>query len=172
MPFGIRQICFRGSFEFSIVTILKLSSLWKPENYYFRHFSKLKISYLNRRKNLPISHKLHFTPNTSGCHGLMQVIFKRGKGDTHAQRFAKIFFFNVFDGLWTECGFISRLSYYFRTAVACNSCYGITVRFLSLARIFISGWSHLRGHFLALISLLVPLKRTFLRLLASKWSSS
>jgi len=31
MPFGNRKIYFKGSFQFSIVTIEKISPLWKPE---------------------------------------------------------------------------------------------------------------------------------------------
>jgi len=31
MPFGNRRKYFRGSFQFSLVTIKKISPLWKPE---------------------------------------------------------------------------------------------------------------------------------------------
>jgi len=47
MPFGNRKKYFRGSFQFSIVTIQKISSPWKPEILLFRHFPKLKIAYFN-----------------------------------------------------------------------------------------------------------------------------
>jgi len=46
MPFGNRKICFRVSFQFSIVTIKKkISTLWKPEIQQYRHFSKRKIPF-------------------------------------------------------------------------------------------------------------------------------
>jgi len=46
---------FRGSFQFSIVTIYKLSPLSKREIKKFRHFSKLKISYFIGKKTLNFS---------------------------------------------------------------------------------------------------------------------
>jgi len=52
---------FRESLQFSIVTIKKkISPLWKPEIYQSRHFSRLKISYLNRQNpsNFPLA-KFH-----------------------------------------------------------------------------------------------------------------
>jgi len=64
MPFGYRKIYFRGSFQFSIVTIQKISPPWKPEIQLFRHL-KLSIAYF-RRKILLISLKLN-TPNDLGC---------------------------------------------------------------------------------------------------------
>jgi len=70
MPFGNRKKYFRGFFQFSIVTILKISPLWKPEIQLFRHFLKLKIAYFNG-KILSTSLKLNFTPNTFGCYGLI-----------------------------------------------------------------------------------------------------
>jgi len=45
MPFGNIKIYFRGSFQFSIVSILKISPPWKPEILLFSHFLKLKIAY-------------------------------------------------------------------------------------------------------------------------------
>jgi len=63
---------FRGSFQFSIVPIKKISLLWKPDIH--RVFSKLKISYFYG-KILPISLKLNFTPKTLGCYGLSKVKF-------------------------------------------------------------------------------------------------
>jgi len=66
MPFGNREIYFRGSFKFSIVTIQRISPIWKLEIQSFRHFAKLKISYFNEKKILPISLKINFTPNTLG----------------------------------------------------------------------------------------------------------
>jgi len=74
MPSGNRKSYFRGSSQFSNVTISKISPLWKPEIEYFRHFSKLKISCFNE-KILPISLELNFTPNTSGCYVLNGVAF-------------------------------------------------------------------------------------------------
>jgi len=50
MPFG--KTYFRGSFQFSFVTISKISPLWKPDIQLFRHFPKLKIVYL-KGKNYP-----------------------------------------------------------------------------------------------------------------------
>jgi len=46
MPFSNRKIYFIGSAQLSIVTI-KISPLWKPDIYLFRHFLKLKTAYLN-----------------------------------------------------------------------------------------------------------------------------
>jgi len=44
MPFGNRKNYFRGSFLFCIVTMQKkLSPLWKPEIYLFRHSQSLKL---------------------------------------------------------------------------------------------------------------------------------
>jgi len=39
----------RGSFQFSIVTMQKISPPWKPEILLFRHFPKLKIEYFNEK---------------------------------------------------------------------------------------------------------------------------
>jgi len=66
-PSGNRKTYFRGSFQFSIVTISKISPLWKPELYLFSNFSKLAIAYFNGKKILLISLKLNFTPSTLGC---------------------------------------------------------------------------------------------------------
>jgi len=74
MPFGNRNICFTGSFQFSIVAIKKISPLWKPEIYLYRPFPKLKIAHLIF---FSISLKLDFTPNTLGCFRLMSVLTVR-----------------------------------------------------------------------------------------------
>jgi len=47
MPFGDRKKYFKASFQFSIVTIYKISPLWKPKIEKFRHFSKFEIAYFN-----------------------------------------------------------------------------------------------------------------------------
>jgi len=60
---------FRGYFQFSIITIKKISPPWKPEIQSFRQFPKLKIAYFNG-KIVSISLKLNFSPNTLGCYGL------------------------------------------------------------------------------------------------------
>jgi len=64
-----KQKNYRGSFQFSIVTILKIPSLRKPEIIYFRHFPKLQIAYFSGGKILQISLNLNFPPNDLGCHG-------------------------------------------------------------------------------------------------------
>jgi len=69
MPFGNRKKYFRESFQFSIVTMQKISPPWKPKIQLFSHFPKLKIAYFNGKKILLISLKLN-TPNTLGCYGL------------------------------------------------------------------------------------------------------
>ena len=69
MPFGNRKVYFIGSFQFSIVTIQKISPRWKPEIELSRHFPKFKSAYFSG-KILPISRKLNITPNTLGCYGL------------------------------------------------------------------------------------------------------
>jgi len=50
MPFGNRKFYFRGSFQFSIVTIWKISPLRKPEFFLFRYFPKLKVAHFNGGK--------------------------------------------------------------------------------------------------------------------------
>jgi len=69
MPFGNGKKYFRRSFQFSIVTIKKISPLWNPKNFYFGIFQSLKFRIL-MKKILPISLNLNFTPNTLGCYGL------------------------------------------------------------------------------------------------------
>jgi len=66
MPFGSRKSYFRGSFQISIVTIIK----YHPSgNLKFNYLGILQslIAYFNR-KILSISLKLNFTPNTLGCY--------------------------------------------------------------------------------------------------------
>jgi len=70
MPFGNRKKYFRGSFQFSIVTILKK---YPSGNLKFNNlgiFQSLKLRILVG-KILPISLKLNFTPNTLGCYGFI-----------------------------------------------------------------------------------------------------
>jgi len=72
MPFGNIKIYFRGSFEFSIVRILKKyhpSGHLNFNNVGIFQSSKLRI--LMEKKFLSISLKLNFTPNTLGCYGLI-----------------------------------------------------------------------------------------------------
>jgi len=52
---GNRKKYFRGSFQFSIVTIQKKSPSWKPEILLFKHFPKLKIAYFNGENPLNFS---------------------------------------------------------------------------------------------------------------------
>ena len=59
MPFGNRKFYLGGSFQFSIVTIQKMSPLWKPEILLFRHFPKLKIAYYGGKEIISISLKLN-----------------------------------------------------------------------------------------------------------------
>jgi len=49
MPFGKGEKYLRGSSQFRIVTISKISPLWKPEIQLFRHFPKREIAYFNRK---------------------------------------------------------------------------------------------------------------------------
>jgi len=49
------KIYFRGSFQFSIVTIETISPLWKPEILLLRHFPKLGIAYFNGKNHSNIS---------------------------------------------------------------------------------------------------------------------
>jgi len=70
--FGNRKIYFRGSFQFSIVTIQKISPPRSPENLIFNYsgiFQSLKLR-ISMEKILSISLKLNFTLNTLGCYGL------------------------------------------------------------------------------------------------------
>jgi len=73
MPFGKRQKYFKGSFQFSIVTILlsqfkKYQPSGKLKFSNFGIFQSLKLRIL-MEKILLISLKLNFAPNTLGCHG-------------------------------------------------------------------------------------------------------
>jgi len=79
MPFGNQQKYFRGSFQFSIVTIQKKYHL--PGNLKFNNlsiFQNLKWRLL-MEKDLPISLKLNFTPNTVGCYELIWVFEIKNK---------------------------------------------------------------------------------------------
>jgi len=49
MPFRNRKFYFGDSFQFRIITIYKISPLWKPVIGLFRHFSKLKVSYFTEK---------------------------------------------------------------------------------------------------------------------------
>jgi len=42
---------FKGCFQFGIVTIQKISPLWKSEIQVFRHFPDLKIAYFKGKKS-------------------------------------------------------------------------------------------------------------------------
>ena len=65
---------FRGSFQFSIVTVEKISPFWKPEiKLYFDICQRLKLR-LSVEKFLLISLKQNFTPNTLGCYGLRSFV--------------------------------------------------------------------------------------------------
>jgi len=64
MPFGNRKK--KGSFQFSIVTIQKISPPRKPEISLFRHFPKLELR-ISMEKILAIS---PCTQNTLGCYRL------------------------------------------------------------------------------------------------------
>jgi len=68
MPFGNRKIYFTGSFQFSIVTISKISPSGDLKFNYLGIFQSLKLLIL-MEKILSISRKLNFTPNTLGCYG-------------------------------------------------------------------------------------------------------
>jgi len=70
MPFGNRKKYLKGSFQYSIVTIQKISPPRKSKVSLFRHFRKLKIAYFNGKKILSIYLKPNFTPYTLGCYGL------------------------------------------------------------------------------------------------------
>jgi len=67
---AVRNNYFRGSLQFSIVTILK--KCHPPENKkinYLGIFQSLKLR-ISMEKILSILLKLNFTPNTLGCYGL------------------------------------------------------------------------------------------------------
>jgi len=68
-PFGNKKKYFKGSFQFSIALILKISFLWKPQIPLFSYYPKLDIAYFDRKKILSISLKQNFAPNTLGCYG-------------------------------------------------------------------------------------------------------
>jgi len=67
MPFGSRNIYFRGSFQFSIVKKYHPSGNLKFN--YSGIFQSLKL-HISMEKIFSISPKLNFTPNTLGCYGL------------------------------------------------------------------------------------------------------
>jgi len=63
MPFGNQKKYFRGIFQFSVVTIQKLSTTGNLKSNYLGIFKSLK-SRISMEKNPLISLKLYFTPNT------------------------------------------------------------------------------------------------------------
>jgi len=69
IPFGNRKKYFRGSSEFSIATIQKIYHPRKTEINYLGISESLQLR-ITLEKFLSSSHKLNFTPNTSGCYGL------------------------------------------------------------------------------------------------------
>jgi len=69
MSFGNRNMYFRGSFQFTIVTVKKISPHLKFNILGICQSLKLRIL---AEKNLPVSLNLNFTPNTLGCYGLRQ----------------------------------------------------------------------------------------------------
>jgi len=75
MPLGNRKKYFRGSFQFSIVTIQKISPLKKYKFNYLGNFQSLKMRFL-MEKILSISHKLDSAQNTLDCYGLNFLSFK------------------------------------------------------------------------------------------------
>jgi len=73
MLFGNRNIYFRESFQFSIVTIKKYHLSGNPKSDYLGVFQTLKLLIL-LRKILSVTFKLNFTPNTLGCYGLNKKV--------------------------------------------------------------------------------------------------
>ena len=71
MPFGNRNIYFRGSFHSRIVSIKKKHPSGNLKFNNLDIFQSLKLHYLTR-KILQISLKLNFFPNTLGCYGLIK----------------------------------------------------------------------------------------------------
>ena len=69
MPFGNRKKYFRGSFQFSEVTLKKYHPSGNLKINNFGIFQRLKLRIIEE-KVLPISLKLNFTPNTLGCYAL------------------------------------------------------------------------------------------------------
>jgi len=59
-----RNIYFRGSFQFSIVTIQKMSPLWKSGT------QLPKIAYFNGKKSFVIYLNPNLTPDILGCYDL------------------------------------------------------------------------------------------------------
>ena len=72
MPFGNRKKYFRGSFQFSIVTIRKISPPL-PGNLKFHYLGVFQSLKWRISVESPFHHslKLNFTPNILGCYGLI-----------------------------------------------------------------------------------------------------
>jgi len=77
MPFGNRKKYFRGFFSSVSLQYKKYHPSGNLIFNLFWHFQSLKLRIL-MEKILSISLKLNFTPNTSGCYGLIHF-FKKTK---------------------------------------------------------------------------------------------
>jgi len=69
MPFGNKNNHFRGSFQFSTVTLQNISTAGNLKFNNLGIFQSLKLRNL-AEKIPPISLNLNFTSNTLGCYGL------------------------------------------------------------------------------------------------------
>jgi len=77
MPFANRKNYFRGSFHSSIVTIQKISPLWKPEINNLGIFQSLKLRILMEK--IPPSSKLKCTASTLGVYGFSVLGSEKNK---------------------------------------------------------------------------------------------
>jgi len=69
MLLGNGNIYFGGSFQLSIVTNKKISPLWNLKFNNLGISQSFKLRFLLKKKILPLSLNLNFTPNTLGCYG-------------------------------------------------------------------------------------------------------
>ena len=76
MPFGNRKKYFRGSHLVQYCLSSKNTPLWKPEINNLGIFQSLKLRN-SIVKILQISLELNFTPNTSNCYGLIDLLLQK-----------------------------------------------------------------------------------------------
>jgi len=85
MPFGNRKKYYRGSFQFSIVTVQKISTPGNLKFNYLGVFLCMKLRIL-MGEILPIFLKLNFTPNNLGCYGLSFIHNCQFKNKTNNEK--------------------------------------------------------------------------------------
>jgi len=74
MPSGNRQNYFRGSFQFSIATIQKISLPGNLKFNYLGIFQSLKLRISMEKNPFNFSSAINFTPNILGCYGLISTL--------------------------------------------------------------------------------------------------